>query len=242
MQIELVVFDMAGTTVRDDGDDVGRCLRVALEGAGVRASRDEVNAVMGLPKPEAIRAMLQLRRPRLIAEIADRAEIERIHQRFLALIIDHYATSQGVAEVEGASRAFDALHDAGVRVALDTGFSRPIAQVILERLGWARDGRIDACVTSDEVTRGRPFPELIFEAMRRTSVRDVAAVAKVGDTPSDLQEGTSAGCSLVIGVTEGTHTAAQLRAHPHTHLVASVEDVPELVTGWPLRPSYARSA
>ena len=54
-------------------------------------------------------------------------------------------------------------------------------------------------------------------------------VAKVGDTPSDLQEGTAAGCGLVIGVANGTHTREQLAAHPHTHLIASLQELPALV-------------
>ena len=65
--------------------------------------------------------------------------------------------------------------------------------------------------------------------MRRLGVGDTRAVAKVGDTRADLEEGTNAGCGLVVGVTTGSFTRAQLEAYPHTHIVASVADVPELV-------------
>ena len=58
---------------------------------------------------------------------------------------------------------------------------------------------------------------------------DPAAVAKIGDTPSDLGEGNAAGCGLVIGVTNGTHTREQMAAHPHTHLIASLAELPALV-------------
>ncbi len=50
MEIELVVFDMAGTTVNDD-DSVNRCLRSSLAAAGLSVTAAQVNAVMGLPKP-----------------------------------------------------------------------------------------------------------------------------------------------------------------------------------------------
>ena len=46
MKIELVIFDMAGTTVRDD-DSVNVGLREALRAAGIEVSRDEVNRVIG---------------------------------------------------------------------------------------------------------------------------------------------------------------------------------------------------
>lgn len=65
--------------------------------------------------------------------------------------------------------------------------------------------------------------------MRRTGVSSARSVAKVGDTPSDLQEGTAAGCGLVIGVTIGTHTRAQLAPHSHTRLIDSLDELPALL-------------
>ena len=68
--------------------------------------------------------------------------------------------------------------------------------------------------------------------MQRVGVVDPQRVVKVGDTPSDLQEGSRAGCRWVVGVTAGTHSLAQLIDHPHTHLIPTVaslfDDVPGL--------------
>ena len=50
MKIDLVVFDIAGTTVHDD-DSVNRCLRGSLAAVGLTVTAAQVNAVMGLPKP-----------------------------------------------------------------------------------------------------------------------------------------------------------------------------------------------
>ena len=58
MNIELVVFDMAGTTVNDD-DSVNRCLRASLAAAGLSVTAAQVNAVMGLPKPSAIAILIE---------------------------------------------------------------------------------------------------------------------------------------------------------------------------------------
>lgn len=226
MIIQLVVFDMAGTTVRDD-DAVNRCLREALAAGGLSPSRAQVNAVMGLPKPVAIAQLLALLK--YYGQPAPEAEIERLHGDFLQRMIRFYQADPDVAPMPGAEECLRALKRAGVRVALDTGFSRDIAETILHRLGWDAAGLLDATVTSDEVPRGRPHPDLVFEAMRRTGISDPACVAKVGDTPSDLQEGTAAGCGLVIGVTNGTHTRAELAAHPHTHLIAHLAELPPLI-------------
>ncbi len=229
MRIQLVVFDMAGTTIRDD-DAVNRCLREALQAEGINVTRDEVNAVMGIPKPVAIGALLS--QAKLGGQSAPPGEVERLHADFLRRMIEFYRADPGVAPMPGAQACLEQLKRAGIRIALDTGFSRNIVDVILDRLGWDLPGFLDATVASDEVRRGRPHPDLLLEAMRRCGVDDVLCVAKVGDTPSDLLEGTHAGCALVVGVINGTHTRAQLEAHPHTHLLAHLTDLPPLVQAW----------
>ncbi len=223
--MELVVFDMAGTTVHD-GDAVNACFRAALAAADLRADPDSVNAVMGLPKPEAIRLLLAEARPGVQP---DAAEVDSLHGNFVCRMQDYYANDPAVREIPGASATFTTLRRAGIKVALNTGFSRSIADVLLARLGWQSPAVIDADVASDEVPRGRPHPDMIRRLMESLDIHDVRQVAKVGDTRADLEEGANAGCGLVIGVTTGSFTAAQLRNYPHTHIVASVADIPRLI-------------
>jgi phosphonatase-like hydrolase len=186
---------------------------------------------MGLPKPAAIRRLIQTQDLR---EGETGARVARIHSDFLERMQDYYRTDPSVREVPGTSATFQALRAGGVRVALDTGFSRPIVEAILERLPWRREGLLDTTVTSDEVARGRPFPDMVFRAMAKTGDTDPRRVAKDGDTPADLQEGDAAGCGWVIGVTAGTHTRAELLPYPHTHLI---ETVAELASVLPTRPA-----
>jgi phosphonatase-like hydrolase len=237
MKIELVVFDMAGTTVRDD-DAVNQCLREALAAGGLACSRDEINAVMGIPKPMAIATLWQDKR----GVQASTSAVARLHEDFLRRMIEFYRSDPKVGEMPGASAVFSELRAAGIAVALDTGFSRDIVEVILTRLGWHQPGLLDATVASDEVPRGRPHPDLLFAAMELVGVKNARCVAKVGDTPSDLQEGAAAGCGMVIGVTNGTHTRAQLASHPHTHLICSLGELLPLVTaGMPRVNAMAKS-
>ncbi len=222
MFIQLVVFDLAGTTVRDS-DNVHHFLQEALRKEGVSVARDEVNAVMGIAKPIAIRQLLE-------GKIEDPGKItptwiDRIHRHFIDGMVNFYRYDAGVVEKEGVSETFRTLREMGIKVAIDTGFDRTITAVILDRMGWLREGLLDASVTSDEVPRGRPFPDMIFRAMQLTSVAHPGAVAKVGDTASDLLEGQAAGCGLVIGVTSGAFTEAELRPHPHTHLIGQASEV-----------------
>ncbi len=225
--IELVVFDLAGTTVHD-GDAVNASFRATLAAWGLEADPAVVNSVMGLPKPEAIRILLkQLGQPRGIAPTAE--HIHAIHEDFTRRMRSYYSADPAVREVPGAAVAFATLRRAGVKVALNTGFFRPITEVLLKRLDWHAPAVIDADVTSDEVPRGRPHPDMIRHLMKRLSVEDPRRVAKVGDTRADLEEGTNAGCALVIGVTTGSYSREQLQACPHTHILESVVEVPALL-------------
>ncbi len=222
-KIELVIFDMAGTTVNDD-DGVSRCVRAALEQVGVSASREAVNLVMGIPKPMAIHQLLErYERPELIEQL------DAIHADFVRRMIEFYQTDPSVHEIAGATDTFRRLRAAGIKTALDTGFSRDIADVVIRRLGWNDDALLNTTVTSDEVERGRPHPDLAFKAMHDLGISDAGRVAKVGDTPSDLQEGAAAGCGMVVGVTGGSHTAEQLQPFPHTHLIGTVAELPALL-------------
>jgi len=223
-KIRLVVFDMAGTTVHDE-HTVNRCLREALSARGLEVTLGQVNEVMGLNKPEAIRKLIASG-PAETQGLAD--EIDAIHDDFEARMIAFYREDPSVRAIEGAEACFATLREAGVKVALDTGFHRGIAQPILDRLGWDASV-VDATITSDEVDRGRPHPDMIRALMSGLEIDDVDAVAKIGDTPSDLHEGTNTGCAMVIGVTEGTHTEDELRPHPHTHMIGSVKDLAPLL-------------
>lgn len=225
MNIELVIFDMAGTTVHDE-DFVNLCLQSALRAAGVEVTRDEVNEVMGMPKPLAIRLLMEKKLP--AASVTDSYN-EELYQRFLHEMLQFYRTDSRVREVEGASEVFRSLKLAGIRVAIDTGFARPIAAAIIEKLGWETNGLIDTSVASDEVTHGRPHADLALRAAALLGISDMSRTAKVGDTPADLGEGHAAGCGLNIGVLSGASTRAELEIHPHTHLLGSIREIPALL-------------
>ncbi len=136
-------------------------------------------------------------------------------------------TPDTVAPVAGAAEVIAVCRAHGVKVALNTGFDRDLTAHVLTLLGW-RDA-VDTVVCGDDVTAGRPAPYLIFHAMEATGVIDVATVANVGDTVLDLGAGAHAGVRWNIGVWTGAHDRATLAAGPHTHLCASVADVPEIL-------------
>lgn len=223
MFIRMVVFDIAGTVISDADNAVAGRLCDAIRAAGVPVQEARVDPLMGTPKPAAIRILLEEAR----GLTPDAEEVERIHADFQQRIIAHYRTASTVAPLPGAEALFQTLRQAGIRITFDTGFDRPTTNAILERLGW-NDGRIDDTVSSDEVSQGRPSPEMIQVLMQRAGLSDAAAVAKVGDSESDIAQGLAAGCGLVAAV-RGPRTPAILKRFPQTPVLEQLQEFPLLL-------------
>jgi phosphonatase-like hydrolase len=227
MQVELVVFDVAGTTVVDD-DYVALGLRDALRSEGVSIALGECAGVMGLPKPIALLALASGKVPAdALAEV-----VRRSHAAFVSHMVEHYRSSPSVRAMPGAESTFRSLRAHGARIALDTGFSRPILDAILERLGW-QSGVVDVTVASDEVEAGRPHPFMIQRAMTLLGVTATATVVKVGDTVADMREGLAARAGAVVGVLSGTGTRAELELAGATEVIPDLTALPRLLYGGP---------
>jgi phosphonatase-like hydrolase len=226
MDFQLVVFDLAGTTVKDE-KNVHRVLQSVLRNHGVDVAIEDVNYVMGIPKPVAIRKLLTKYYKGDLEITSD--WINEIHGQFVKEMISFYQTDPSVAEKEGVSTTFRHLKDQGIKVAVDTGFDREITDAILHRLGWLEKKLIDFSVTSDEVALGRPYADMIFKAMKGTGVSEPKRVVKVGDTISDLQQGRAAACGLIVGVTSGACSAEDLKEENPHHLITQVPELLDLM-------------
>ena len=217
-ELELVIFDLAGTTVEDRGE-VPAAFTAALAEHGVVVTREQINGVRGASKRQAILHFIPsgLEQERL-AEETYASFREKLTQRY---------SSEGVRAIPGAAAVFGLLRERGIRIALNTGFDRETTELLLGALGWV-DGIVDAVVCGNDVTEGRPAPYLIFRAMEAAGATDVHAVASVGDTTLDLQAGYNAGVRWNVGVLSGAHDRQRLESVPHTHLVPSVAELPGL--------------
>lgn len=216
--IALVVFDMAGTTIEDSGQ-VPEAFTTVLRRHGIEITDDALRAVRGASKRDAIRHFVVRHHKTGIDALTD-----RIFNDFR----DHLAKlfkAGGVKPVVGAAETFHWLRGLGVRIALNTGFDRLTTELIIDAVGW-KTGVADAIICGDDVALGRPAPYLIFRSMEATGVTSVHQVMCVGDTVLDMQAGRNAGARYVVGVLSGAHKKEQLEKEPHTHLIASVADLP----------------
>jgi phosphonatase-like hydrolase len=144
-------------------------------------------------------------------------------------MIEFYKYSPKVKAVPGAEVVFEKLKAKGIHIALNSGFSRTIVDVIIERLQWKQKGLVDDVIASNEVKEGRPAPYMIEQLMYKAKVDDPMQVAKVGDTPVDMEEGVNAGCSLIIGVTWGAGKEDELEEKGATHIVNDISVLPDIL-------------
>ena len=225
MKIELVVFDIAGTTVTDN-DNVNDAFRGAFEIEGYPVALADVNHIMGYRKMEAIRILLERFYP---AQLNNEELIQDIHNRFVEDMEAYYLQTPDLNALPYAEEIFRQLHSNDIKVALDTGFTKIITDTIIRRLGWDKNGLVDFIISSDEVSQGRPYPYMIQSIMEQLNIADANRVVKVGDTEVDIAEGRNAGCGLVISVTTGSYSREELEKFSPDQIIGSLQELPAIL-------------
>ncbi len=223
-KLKLAVFDMAGTTI-DEDNLVYKTVQRAVERSGYPVPLEKVLFLAaGKEKLQAITDVLnEVAGPLKAEELAPLA-----FEDFKALLTEAYA--QNTAKpMPGAESVFQQLQAKGIKVVLNTGYSRQVADGLLRQMGWVENPFIDATVTASEVSRSRPQPDMIFLAMEKCGIADASSVAKIGDSIVDIEEGLNAGCGLVAGITTGAQTAEQLWTAKPTHVFDALEELLSLI-------------
>ncbi|NTE04783.1 HAD-IA family hydrolase [Agrobacterium tumefaciens] len=226
MSIKLVVFDMAGTTVKDE-NKVTQTFQNALKKHGYDVPDHIINPLMGYKKIVAITKMLHLYEAdasKITSEL-----IDQIHETFVHLMIEYYQQADFLEALPNAESTLLALKKAGIQIGINTGFSRDIAEVIIKRLEWREKGVFDYLVCSDEVAEGRPNPDMINRLRQLAGISEADEVVKVGDTEVDIREGQNAGCKYVIAVTTGAFTRAELEPYHPTHIIDNIAEVLSII-------------
>jgi phosphonatase-like hydrolase len=226
--IQLVVCDMAGTTVRDE-HEVESCFTKAAMETHLEMTPEEILAVQGWAKRNVFEVFWE----RQVGNRNDEwlGKVENSYTIFREILEDHYIKNPIYTTV-GCIELFAFLKERKIPVALTTGFYRKVTNIILDKLGWLQSlnkqytgnatTTIQASLASDEVEHGRPHPDMIFKAMQVLGIKDAKNVINIGDTPSDIQSGKNAGCRYSFCVGNGTHTAKQLQPHQPDKIFSSM--------------------
>jgi phosphonoacetaldehyde hydrolase len=212
LEVRLVVFDLAGTTV-DFGcfAPVSAFVR-AFDFHGIAVTPAEVRVDMGLHKKDHLRALLRQpdvsqRWRRANGRDWTEKDLESLYNTSAPLLVEAVAAHARV--VPGLRECVEVLRRRGIRIGATTGYYRDAAERISEAM--RRQGFVPDCaLCADDVPVGRPAPWMMFRIMETVGVYPPYSVVKVGDTIPDIEEGRNAGAwsvsvtrsSSLVGCTE----------------------------------------
>ena len=180
--IEAVVFDLDGVLV--DSEHVWDEVReqLARERGGRWHERAQAD-MMGMSSSEWSRYMHD------VVGLVDSPE--EINTEVVRRMEARYA--EHLPLVDGAVEAVERLAGT-LRLGLASSSNRPIIEVVLERASLA--GFFEATVSSEEVARGKPAPDVFLEAARRLGVAPEACAA-IEDSGNGIRAARAAGMRVV---------------------------------------------
>jgi HAD superfamily hydrolase (TIGR01509 family) len=183
VSVEAVVFDLDGVIVDSEGiwDEVREAY--ARERGG-RYDDDSSRAMMGMSSTEWSRFMHE--------ELGVPGPPEEINADVVELMAARYR--ERLPLVVGAVEAVERVA-AVYPLGLASSSNRPLIDAVLE---LARlDRYFQATVSSEEVARGKPAPDVYLEAARRLGVEPARCVA-VEDSNAGTRSAKAAGMRVVV--------------------------------------------
>ena len=213
--ISLAIFDMAGTTIQEN-NLVYRTMHEVLVKHDLGVDLETVlSRAAGKEKRTALADLLAG---------ADPAYVDSLFLEFKQALDLNYAKAP-IDPIDGTDRLFRFLRESGISVVLNTGYDRRTAEVLIQRVGWKVGEDIDGLIVADDVQRGRPFPDMIEEAMMRFGISDPGVTLKAGDSVVDIEEGKQANCGVTVGVLTGAQTREQLVLAEPDYILDSLVDL-----------------
>lgn len=197
------ILDWAGTAV-----DYG-CLGPAavfvevFKKFDVEATIPEARQFMGLMKKDHIRGMIglpeiQKRWEKAHKKTPDENDVEALYQETEPMMVS--AISQHADLIPGLLETVAGIRALGMKIGSCTGYTAPMMDVLVP-LAKERGYAPDAVKCSSDVPKGRPYPWMCYLNAIEMNVYPMAALVKIGDTVSDIQEGVNAGM-WTIGLTQ----------------------------------------
>jgi beta-phosphoglucomutase len=205
MMHNAVLWDLDGTLV-DSEDFHWQSWQHAMGLEGVPVTFDQFKATFGQRNESILQGWLAPdATPDRIARVADAKEVE--YRRL--------AAAHGLVPLPGAEAWLQRLHAAGWKQAIASSAPRKNVDVMLAALHLTR--YFDAIVSSEDVTRGKPEPDVFLVAARKVGVPPERCVV-VEDAAAGVEAARRAGMRS-IGVNKTTRLAANL-------FVSSLIDLP----------------
>ena len=180
--IEAVVFDLDGVLL-DSEQRWNEAKEALVRESGGRWREEAPVVMMGMSSPEWSRYLREDLGVPLSQEEINRDIVRRMEDRF----------RDGLPLLPGAGEAVRALA-ARWPLGLASSSNRELIDLFLELSGFGDAFRVT--VSSEEVTRGKPAPDVYLEAASRLGV-DPARCVAVEDSSNGIRAGAAAGMAVI---------------------------------------------
>ena len=213
----MLVCDMAGTIIQEKGI-VYNALFNTIRLIKPELYRKEINEFYGCNKKEIIDYFVDQQK-------MDSPEVIKmnLNSEFNYFLRKEYTENPNVKLInENLPYFFNAIRDQDIKVTLNTGYNKDIQKLLIYKFNLT--DYVDDYISSQEVSRGRPYPFMINKLMERNDIRDPRSVIKVGDTVADIIEGKNADCNTV-GVLSGACTKSILHKYKPDLIIDSIMDL-----------------
>jgi len=225
--IKLAIFDLAGTIV-DEDNLVYKNIVTAFEQEGFPMELATVlDKAAGKEKWFAIHDLLK---DTTTLDDEERAEkTNDIHGIFLRNLTRAYQEHE-IKLFDDCRPLFEFLKEHKIKQAVNTGYSRQIAEIILKKVDFVEGRDFDILCTADEVFEARPAPDMILKICKELGI-DARQSIKIGDSAVDILEGKNAQVYLSIGITTGAQTVEQMAKEGPDFIVHSLTELQEVIFG-----------
>jgi HAD superfamily hydrolase (TIGR01509 family) len=211
--IEAVVFDLDGVIVQSEELwDAAR--RELAEEHGVEWPDDATDAMMGMSSTEWSRYMHD--------EVGVPDPPEEINRKVLAWVERRYR--EDLPWIDGAREGVRRI-GGEFRLGLATSSNREIIDIVVEVGGF--EDLFEVTVSSEEVDKGKPAPDVYLEATRRMGV-DPKRTAAVEDSTNGLLAARAAGMR-VIAIPNDAHPPAEKGLEAADVVLDSIDDLTRAV-------------
>jgi HAD superfamily hydrolase (TIGR01509 family) len=211
---DAVVFDMDGVLI--ESEEIWDAVREAyIRERGGRYNEEIQRAVMGMSAPEWSRYLHET------AGVPDPPDAinEEVVRRMLAAYREHLPLIPGAVEaVRRLSGRFP--------LAVASSSNRPLIDTVLDVSGLK--GCFQATVSSEEVARGKPSPDVYLEAARRLDIAPERCAA-IEDSHNGIRSAKSAGMHVIAIPNPSYPPDAEALAQADVVITSLDELTPELI-------------
>ena len=199
--VRAVVFDWAGTTVDYGSRAPVAALAEVFRRRGVKLTAGQIRGYMGTAKRDHILALTGLEAVKEAWTSANgsppsEGDVDEMFGEFEPLLVESAAAHASL--IPGTLGTVAWCRERGIRVGSSSGYGRGIMGEILP-VAREQGYRPDSLVCPEDVPAGRPYPWTMYKSAMDLDVYPMAAMIKVGDTMSDVEEGLNAG-SWTVGL------------------------------------------